>query len=149
MNQIHLVRAALAGAATGLRSTSGVGALVESSSSGLPLALTSTPARAVAGLAVAGELVVDKLPNTPSRLDPPGLLARVALASAAGAVIARASERPMVPGAVVAAIAAAASARVGHDIRQRASAYVPPIAAAVAEDVVALTLAVGAARSAG
>ena len=105
--------------------------------------------RAVAGLAVGGELVVDKLPNTPSRLEPPGLIARAVLASAAGALIARASERPMVPAAAVAALAALASARIGHDLRVLASRRVPPLAAALGEDVVALALAVGAARSAG
>jgi hypothetical protein len=55
----------------------------------------------------------------------------------------------MVPAAAVAAVAAVASARVGHDLRVVASRRVPPLAAAVAEDVVALALAVGAARSAG
>jgi uncharacterized membrane protein len=145
----HLVGAALAGAATGLRSTVGVGALAETGSSGLPTPLTTPAARVAAGLAVTGELVVDKLPNTPSRLDPPGLIARVALGSVAGAAIARASERPMVPAAVLAAVAAAVSARVGHDLRQRAASRVPPLAAAVAEDVVAIALATAAARSAG
>jgi uncharacterized membrane protein len=145
----HLVGAALAGAATGLRSTVGVGALTETGSSGLPTPLTTPVARVAAGLAVTGELVVDKLPNTPSRLDPPGLIARVALGSVAGAVIARASARPMVPAAVIAALAAAVSARVGHDLRQLASTRVPPLAAAVAEDVVAIGLATAAARSVG
>jgi len=149
VTRVHLVSAALAGAATGLRSTTGIGALIETGSPGVPAPLTMPVGRAVAGLAVGGELVVDKLPNTPSRLDPPGLVARVVLASAAGALIARAAERPMVPAAAVAAMAAVASARIGHDLRVVASRRVPPLAAAVAEDVVALALAVGAARSAG
>jgi uncharacterized membrane protein len=145
----HLAGAALAGAATGLRSTVGLGALAETGSSGLPTPFTMPAARVAAGLAVTGELVVDKLPNTPSRLDPPGLLARVALGSVAGAVIARASERPLLPAAMVGAVAAVVSARVGHDLRQRAARRVPPLAAAVAEDVVAIGFATAAARSAG
>ena len=149
MTRVHLVSAALAGAATGLRATTGVGALIETASPGVPRPLTMPVGRAVAGLAVGGELVVDKLPNTPSRLDPPGLIARAVLASAAGALIARASARPMVPAAAVAALAAVASARIGHDLRVLASRRVPPLAAALVEDVVALALAVGAARSAG
>jgi uncharacterized membrane protein len=148
VNGVHLVGAALAGAATGLRATVGVGTLVETASPGLPVALTTPPARIVAGLGVTGELVGDKLPKTPSRLEPPGLLARVALASAAGAVIARSCEQPMVPAVLVAASAALVSARVGHDVRQRVSQHVPPLACALAEDVIALALATAAVRSA-
>src|SRR5262249_17908271 len=75
----HLLAAAVAGVATGMRATTGIGALVETASPGLPSVLTGPPARIGAGVAIAGELVGDKLPNTPSRLDPPGLLARVVL----------------------------------------------------------------------
>jgi uncharacterized membrane protein len=146
MSGTHLVNAALAGAATGLRSTVGVGALVDTGSSGLPAVASSHAARIGAGLGVAGELVVDKLPNTPSRLELPGLLARVALASVAGAVIARASDARMAPAILVAATAAVVSARVGHDLRGRAATHVPPLAAAVGEDMVAIGLAVLAAR---
>lgn len=138
----HVVAAALAGAATGLRSTTGVAALVETSSAGLPAAATSRTAHVIAGLAVGGELVADKLPGTPSRLEPPGLGARLALAAVSGLVLARAARRPVLPAVVVAAIAAAMSARVGHDLRMRASEHVPPLVAAVAEDTVAITLAV-------
>jgi uncharacterized membrane protein len=143
----HLVRAALAGAATGLRSTAGVGALVETGSPGVTGAFAARPVRVVAALGVTGELVVDKLPNTPSRLAPPGLLARVALGAVAGAVIARASRRRLVPAMVVAATAAVVSARVGHDLRAAASTRVPPLAAAIGEDAIAIGLAVAAARS--
>jgi uncharacterized membrane protein len=146
MKGAHLVEAALAGVATGLRSTVGVGALVETASHGLPITLTRPPFRLAAGLGVAGELVVDKLPNTPSRLDPPGLLARIALASVAGAVIARSSDRRVAPAIVVAATAALLSARIGHGLRARASRHVPPFAAAVGEDIAALGLAAIAAR---
>ena len=145
----HLLAAAAAGVATGMRSTIGVGALVETASPGLPAALTRTPARIGAGVAVAGELVGDKLPRTPSRLDPPGLLARVVMGAAAGAVLARAASRPMLPAALVAAGAAVVGAKVGHDVRARASQRVPPLVAAVAEDAIACTLAFVAARSVG
>ena len=146
MGNSHLVKAALAGAATGLRSTVGVGALVETTSTGLPALATVTPARVVAGLGVTGELVVDKLPMTPSRLEPAGLLGRIVLAGVAGAVIARAPDRRVAPAVVVAATIAVVSARVGHDLRQLASTRVPPLAAAVGEDVVAIGLAALAAR---
>ena len=41
MRNAHLVKAALAGAATGLRSSVGVGALVETTSTGLPAPATT------------------------------------------------------------------------------------------------------------
>ena len=141
-----LVDAALVGAATGLRSTVGVGALVDTASRGLPAFATTPPARVVAGVGVAGELVGDKLPKTPSRLEPPGLAARFVLGAVAGAVLARASARPMVPAALVASAAAVVSARVGHDLRRAASTRVPPLLAAVVEDVVAIGLATYAVR---
>lgn len=142
----YLVQAALAGAATGLRSTIGVGALVESASGGLPAVALTTPARVVAGLGVGGELIVDKLPTTPSRLEPPGLAARIVLAAVAGAVLARARDRRIAPAALVAAGTAVVSARLGHDLRRLAATRVPPLAAALGEDVVALGVAALAVR---
>lgn len=118
-------------------------------SAGLPAAAVAPPARALAGIAVSGELVTDALPNTPSRLEVPGLVARVTLAAIAGVVIARATDGHPLPAALVAATVAVVSARVGHDVRQAAARRVPPIAAAVVEDAVALALALAAARSAG
>ena len=100
-------------------------------------------------MAVTGELVGDKLPKTPSRLEPPGLIARIALGAVAGAVLARVASRPMVPAALVAASAAVVSAKVGHDLRSRASQHLPPLAVAVAEDVLAIGLAAVAVRSVG
>src|SRR4051794_10868256 len=136
-----LFDAALVGAATGLRSTIGVGALVETASRGLPAFATTSPARVVAGVGVAGELVVDKLPKTPSRLEPPGLAARIVLAAVAGAALARASERPVGAAALLASTTAVVSARVGHDLRRAASRWVPPLVAALVEDAVAVGLA--------
>jgi uncharacterized membrane protein len=90
----------------------------------------------LARLGVATELVIDKLPSTPSRLRPGGMAARLAAAAIAGGVIGRS-----VPAVLVATGAAALSARVGHDLRAEASKHAPPFAVAVAEDLVALGLA--------
>jgi hypothetical protein len=118
-----LAAAALAGAASGLRTTVG-------------LASVTRRARPLAWSAVAFELVVDKLPSTPSRLEPRGFVPRVV----AGAVVARENA---FAGSVVAAAAALAAARIGHDVRTAA----PSPAVAVAEDVVALALGAAAARA--
>jgi uncharacterized membrane protein len=141
----HLRRAALAGAATGLRSTVAVAALINRGRR-LPGVLANPLARPAAGLGVATELVLDKLPFTGSRLDPPGLAGRLVFAAAAGALIARAAARPVLPAAAVACAAALVTAKVGHDARVAAAERVPPLAAAVVEDALALGLASAAAR---
>jgi uncharacterized membrane protein len=86
-----LVRAAALGAATGLRSTVALAALVLRRGDGLPAAFRHPAARPVAVAASGGELVTDKLPGTGSRLAPPSLAGRVICASLAAAVLARAA----------------------------------------------------------
>jgi uncharacterized membrane protein len=147
MRMSSLEPAALAGAATGLRSTVGMAALINAGASGLPRQLTGHVARVAASLGVVGELVADKLPSTPSRLEPAGLGGRLVLAAAAGAVLARGAKDPLLPAVLVAAAAALLSARIGHDVRAAASKRVPPMAAATAEDTVALGLAAASART--
>jgi uncharacterized membrane protein len=139
--------AAFAGAATGLRSTVGMAALINAGVPGLPRQLTGHAARVAASLGVAGELVADKLPSAPSRLEPAGLGGRLVLAATAGAVLARGAKDPPLPTVVVAAAAALLSARIGHDVRAAISKRVSPAAAATAEDMVALGLAAASARS--
>jgi uncharacterized membrane protein len=146
MTMSSLELAALAGAATGLRSTVAMAALINAGVPGLPRQLTGYVAKVAASLGVAGELVADKLPSTPSRLQPVGLGGRLALA-AAGAVLARSAKDPLLPAVAVAAAAALLSARIGHDVRAAASKRVPPAAAATAEDALALGLAAASARS--
>jgi uncharacterized membrane protein len=135
----------LSGAATGLRASAGLGILVEAGEPGLPAALRGNAARAAAALAIVTELVIDKLPQTPSRLEPAGLAGRVAAAALAGAVIARGAQRPVALPVAVAAGAALLSARIGHDVRASLSRSRPPLVVAAAEDVVALNLASNAA----
>jgi uncharacterized membrane protein len=140
-----VTRAALAGAASGLRTSAGLGTLIEAGEPGLPRALRSNPARAVAALAMISELVIDKLPSTPSRLERQGLIGRFVAAAAAGAVIARGSHQPVLRAAAVSGAAALLSARVGHDVREVLSRRRSPLAVAAAEDAIALGLASNAA----
>jgi len=75
---VTLARAAALGAACGARSLSAITALALSSRRGDRGVIASrcgAPAgRVVTALLAAGELVVDKLPATPSRLGPPGAI---------------------------------------------------------------------------
>jgi uncharacterized membrane protein len=132
-----LVRAAALGAAAGARSTT-------------PLAVLALRkrglVRAVAGVAALGELVADKLPQTPSRLKPAPLAGRVVLGALAGAEYARRRGA----GPVVPALAAAAAALAGSYAGARWRAYAArssfSLPAAVAEDAAAVTLAWASAR---
>ena len=95
-----LVRAALAGVATGARSFTGLAALTLAT----PAASARQPDRCLrrpwvkglVTLAAVQELVMDKLPQTPSRLGVIGLGGRVTTAAAVGTVAARRGPGPAV-----------------------------------------------------
>ncbi|QMU76788.1 DUF4126 family protein [Streptacidiphilus sp. PB12-B1b] len=146
-----LWRAALLGAAAGGRSMSGVAVLALS----VPGTETERPARWLAGtgatvaavLAGAGELVLDKLPATPSRLSPQGLAPRIVLGAFTGAAVTAHLEQTEEPRRLAAPAAlAAATALLGAlaGARWRSLARRGPLpdwAAALAEDAVVLGLA--------
>ena len=132
-----LRRAAALGAATGLRSTAGLSALAWRRSGGRGAPFARTAAAAVLGT----ELVFDKLPTTPSRLDPKPLGGRLLFAGVGGAVLARSRRTSVIAAAAIAAGAALAAARVGHDARVACARRMPDTVVAVIEDAVAIWLA--------
>lgn len=112
-----LVRTALLGLAAGGRSTSPGAALAWTSRSiDVPPfgSLAGPRGRAVTGLAAVGELVVDKLLQTPSRLALPPLLGRVVSGAVAGVGLASRSSsvplRALPPTALLPAILVGGSA---------------------------------------
>jgi uncharacterized membrane protein len=136
-----LEHAAILGAATGMRSTVALAALIVRRSDGLPAVLRHPAARPIAATADGAELVVDKLPGTPSRLDPPGLIGRLISASLAAAVLARAEHRGPIPAVLTASVAALAAAKICHDARAALARRLPDPVVAVAEDALAIGLA--------
>ena len=124
-----------------MRSTVALAALILRRSEGLPAVLRHPAARPAAAVADAGELVADKLPTTPSRLEPPGLAGRVVSASLAAAVLARSGHRRPIPAMAVASAAALAAAKVCHDARAALARHLPDPVVAVAEDALAIGLA--------
>ena len=141
-----LARAAGLGAATGLRSSVGLASLVARRDD-RSLGVLSRPAAApIAVLALGAELVMDKLPMTGSRLEPPALAGRMVFAAFAAAVLARSESRPPVAAAVLASAIAVVAAKEGHDARAARARRVPDVAVALAEDGVALGLAALATR---
>lgn len=125
---MSIVRSTLAGLATGGRTFSAISALTAT----VPRGTTEEPDRLLArpqtqfvlGLLATGEVLADKLPQAPSRLDFPGLQGRLLFGAVCGVVIARRSARavpaevepgtPVAPGpAAPSAAKTAACAAVG------------------------------------
>ncbi|WP_456823968.1 hypothetical protein [Cellulomonas sp. P5_E12] len=129
-----VVRSALLGWAAGARSSLGPGAPTITGGRG-PLVRTG------AALGVVGELIGDKLPTAPSRLERGGALTRAASgAIGASMLAARDHARPLVP-ALAGTVGGLAGTYGGAAWRAWAVGRMPAWRAAVAEDAVALTLA--------
>ncbi|MCO7275512.1 hypothetical protein [Cellulosimicrobium cellulans] len=144
-----LARALALGVAAGSRSSLGVAAPVLGGwVGGDGPGVVGVLVRGTAAAGVAGELVGDKLPQTPSRLDPPGPVFRLASGALGGVLLARRRSGPA--GVVAAAVAGAAGAAAGTwggaAWRRLAVGSRPDWPGAVAEDAVALTLAALAVR---
>jgi uncharacterized membrane protein len=146
-----LARTALLGIAAGGRSSSGPAGLAWSSRTTDPAPLdrlASPRFRGVVSTFALGELVVDKLPQTPSRLSVGPLVARLLIGAATGiGLTGRAGPVPLrslpvrvlVPGAVVGAAAAGVGSHLGAAWRRR-SPIGSDLPAALVEDLVVATL---------
>ncbi|HSJ47201.1 MAG TPA: DUF4126 family protein [Euzebyales bacterium] len=99
-------------------------------------------------LAAVGELLADKRPETPSRLDPGPFLGRLSLGATAGAGVASAFGRSRILGGVLGIAGAAAGSYAGARYRALAAerTEVPDVVWAIAEDAAAITLALAATR---
>jgi uncharacterized membrane protein len=129
------------GAASGSRGQLGVAAVVARSDPSLPPILRQPWTRGLLVAAAAGELVVDKLPATPSRLEPRGLIGRLVLGALAASLFAQTRQAPWLPAAAIGGSSAAVAAKIGHDVRARLDQHAPDPAVAVVEDALALGLA--------
>ncbi len=97
--------------------------------------------RTVFTLLALAELVGDKLPNTPPRTAPVGLMARIVLGGASGLAFATAAGISMPLAGAVASVGAIAGAFAGYYIRRAVvfRAHLPDHIAAIAEDVIAIS----------
>jgi uncharacterized membrane protein len=102
--------------------------------------LGSTAAVAIFTLFAVVELIADKLPSAPSRLAPPGLIARIFLGALCGESIAVAGGQSLAIGAVLGAAGGVAGAFCGYQIRTRLvnALKVPDFAIAILEDALAI-----------
>ena len=100
----------------------------------------STAAVIIFSLMALGELIADKLPSTPNRTSPVGLIGRFILGGFAGAILACAGgERPMF-GVVLGGIGGIVGAFAGYQVRTRAvkALKCPDFVIAILEDAVAI-----------
>ena len=154
-------RALLLGVAAGMRSQVPLAAMALQTERGQfdpgPAARRLVSSRGgVAGmvLAAGGELVADKLPQTPSRLSPLPFLYRLATGAALGSAAHYDANRPRALGAVLGAAGAGLGAAAGSRARVALAgrSRVPAVVWGLAEDVAAVGLAaavLAAARNPG
>lgn len=134
-----VLRSAVLGVATGGRSTLAL--------AGPAVAASPSSLKARASLlAVAVELIGDKLPTTPSRLEGPSLGARITAGAGGGAALAKGAGCAPAAPAVAGAAGALAGSYAGAAWRTWSAVRAPSLAGALAEDGVAITLAVLASR---
>ncbi|MDT4928127.1 MAG: hypothetical protein QOF92_994 [Pseudonocardiales bacterium] len=140
------LRAVLAGAASGSRSQCALAACAVSHSPTpyrrIDAWLHKPAVRRAQVVAAAGELIGDKLPQTPSRTSPPGLLPRVALGATAASVLAGRRGESQRLAAAIGALAAAATSFGGVRARAAWAARVgSDLPGALAEDALAVATA--------
>jgi uncharacterized membrane protein len=100
----------------------------------------STAAVVIFTLLAVVELVADQLPSTPSRLKPPGLIARIVLGGLSGTGVAVAGAQSILLGAVLGMAGGIAGAFAGYEARTRLvkSLKVPDLVIALLEDAAAI-----------
>lgn len=147
-----IARAALIGLAAGSRASLGVGApvLISGSTPRRPSrGSAGRPLRLFALTNVALDLVMDKRPSTPARTSPDQLVICLIAAAGGGSTLARRDGAGVVVPVVVSVAGAALGAYAGIAWRRWSAARRPDWHGAVAEDAVALVLAVAASRPPG
>lgn len=95
-------------------------------------------------LLALGELVGDKLPQTPSRLDIGPLAARVVFGGLVGAIAATGLHGSALEGIMLGAIGALGGAFIGYHVRAGIKHHhnTPDLPLAIAEDIIAIGLSV-------
>ena len=109
---------------------------------GTPLSWMDTMvALCIFTLCAIGELVVDKLPQTPARTAPVGLIARAVTGALAGAALAVSGGKVLSVGAALGALGGIAGAFGGYYVRHGivTHAHLPDFVVAVVEDLLTIS----------
>ncbi|HEY4303125.1 MAG TPA: hypothetical protein VGM82_01555 [Gemmatimonadaceae bacterium] len=139
---------AMIAGATGARCMTGLAAVAHARTQN-PDALGSTApgrhldrgiAKLTAALAV-GELVGDKMPFAGDRIAPAGIVGRVIAGAVVGAAVANITGRERRNAAIGGAVAAFVGAHLSFQFRRALTRHMPPLVAALVEDVAVIGLA--------
>ena len=106
-----------------------------------PLSLIgSLPAVIILSVLAIGEVIFDKLPNTPNRTAPPGLIARIVIGGFTGACVSLGGGRSAFVGAALGVIGGIAGCFAGFQARARIvkSLRQPDFNIALVEDLIAI-----------
>jgi uncharacterized membrane protein len=100
----------------------------------------STASVAIFTLLAVAELVADKLPNTPNRTSPPGLIARIVMGGLAGACVAAGGGSGASLGAVFGVVGGVVGCFGGYEARKQLvkALRTPDFRVALIEDLVAI-----------
>jgi uncharacterized membrane protein len=100
----------------------------------------STATASIFAVLALFELVADKLPSTPSRTAPPGLMARILTGSFTGACLATAGGQPATTGAILGGVGAIVGCFGGYQVRKRLvrALHTPDVLIALLEDLVTI-----------
>jgi uncharacterized membrane protein len=100
----------------------------------------TTPAVVIFSLTALVELVADKLPKTPSRTAPPGLVARILMGGLTGACVASAGGQGFIVGSLLGVVGGIVGCFGGYQARTRMvkALSTPDYVVAVVEDLVAI-----------
>jgi uncharacterized membrane protein len=156
---VPLAGAVMLGAVAGLRTQLPLALLARAANAGRfaanagpPLALLRSPwAERLTAFSAIGELIADKLPMTPSRLDPGPLAGRFLFGGLAGAAVMASRAQSPLPGALLGAAGAGIGAVCGYHLRRRLGEVtsLPDPLFGLLEDGVAIALGDAALRAAG
>jgi uncharacterized membrane protein len=100
----------------------------------------TTPAVAIFTLLAIVELIADKLPKTPNRTAPPGLIAHIVMGGLTGAVVTTAGDQGAALGAVLGILGGVIGCFGGYQTRTRIvkALGTPDLVVAVLEDLIAI-----------
>lgn len=103
----------------------------------------STTAVVIFTVIAIGELIGDKLPQTPKRTALPSLLVRILMGGLCGATFWVAAGKSFLPGALLGGIGGVIGAFGGYEIRKRLvnNLHIKDFLVAIGEDLVAIALA--------
>jgi uncharacterized membrane protein len=111
--------------------------LIRLGSSPFATIISATASKRITDFAVS-ELIADKLPFTPSRLNAAPLASRIVSGAICGATIYGVVKRPLTEGAVLGGLGAIAGAFAGYHMRKKLSRGMPDLGVAVLEDAFAI-----------